>query len=116
MPVASRPTRSSTVKRLPRRRYEARSPPRDNAFLAPDASDRRDARLAQTEALDEIERVLDEMNRDVEALPFDDDVDGEDEREYKEANSVYGAVAATPRRGRDRSAASTRLAQLYSKA
>ena len=85
VPVASRPTRSSTVKRLPRRAYKLHDRPRDDVFLAPDAADRRDARLVQTEALDEIERVLDEMNRDVDALPPPDDFGAEEKEEYKEA-------------------------------
>ena len=65
MPVAARATAASVSKRLPRQKYKPQPKPKDNPFRAAEGDLRRNARLVQAEALQEIESVLDVLNRDV---------------------------------------------------
>ena len=65
VPVAARATQASVSKRLPRQKYRPQARPKDNPFRAAEGDLRRNARLVQAEALQEIESVLDVLNRDV---------------------------------------------------
>lgn len=65
VPVAARATAASVAKRVPRQKYAPKARPADNPFLAPEGDLRRNARLVQAEALQEIESVLDVLNRNV---------------------------------------------------
>ena len=65
VPVAARATAASVSKRLPRQKYKPQAKPKDNPFRAAEGDLRRNARLVQAEALQEIESVLDVLNRDV---------------------------------------------------
>ncbi|CAH0380317.1 unnamed protein product [Pelagomonas calceolata] len=65
VPVAARATQASVSKRLPRQKYKPQAKPKDNPFRAAEGDLRRNARLVQAEALQEIESVLDVLNRDV---------------------------------------------------